>query len=410
VMPNFERLRDILAPYPQATVPVARLLEAINLKLAETEETIELRRQGRLDDAIAIVRTDRGKDAMDEARLLFDGVIRAADERLTTGVEEQRSSANWLRVVTILGGVIIFAVVGGAVWMALAYTRDLITAREEVQKLNADLEGRVAERTQDLVRANEEVQRFAYIVTHDLRAPLVNIMGFTAELDETMKSIQAYVLADEGSLSAQQIQEARQAAGEDLPEAIGFIRSSTKKMDSLINAILKISRDGRRSLKPEPIELQSLVEHAAASVEHQVAETEGSVSIEPGMPRIVSDRLSLEQIVGNLLDNAVKYRAKDRPVEIRVVSRQLPGNRVAIDVVDNGRGIAAQDHQRVFDLFRRSGTQDKPGEGIGLAHVRSLVRNLGGDITLDSEFGKGTTFTVTLARDVRSVMRSMESS
>src|SRR5690606_34928704 len=160
---------------------------------------------------------------------------------------------NAMRWVTILGGLVIVGVVGGAVWMALSYTRELIDARAELETLNTDLEERVNERTQDLIRANEEVQRFAYIVTHDLRAPLVNIMGFTAELDETMKSIQTYVLADGEPLSEQEIKEARTAAAEDLPEAIGFIRSSTRKMDGLINAILKISREGRRPLKPERI-------------------------------------------------------------------------------------------------------------------------------------------------------------
>jgi signal transduction histidine kinase len=74
---------------------------------------------------------------------------------------------------------------------------------------------------------------------------------------------------------------------------------------------------------------------------------------------------------------------------------------VAIDVEDNGRGIAAQDHERVFDLFRRAGAQDKPGEGIGLAHVRTMARNLGGDITLKSELGRGATFTLRLPRDTR---------
>jgi signal transduction histidine kinase len=78
------------------------------------------------------------------------------------------------------------------------------------------------------------------------------------------------------------------------------------------------------------------------------------------------------------------------------------GNRIEIEVEDNGRGIAASDHERVFELFRRSGTQNQPGEGIGLAHVRTIVRSLGGDITLRSELGVGTTFIITLPRDLRS--------
>jgi signal transduction histidine kinase len=243
-------------------------------------------------------------------------------------------------------------------------------------------------------------------VTHDLRAPLVNIMGFTSELDSTMKTIQTYVLADGEPLSQQEIQDARLAASEDLPEAIGFIRSSTRKMDALINAILKISRDGRRPLKPERIDLKELIEANANTMQHQVADSEGRIDVDVAVPPILSDRLSLEQIIGNLLDNAVKYRAPDRPIEIDVSARKMNGRQIVIDVKDNGRGIAEQDHQRVFDLFRRSGTQDKPGEGIGLAHVRTLVRNLGGDITLESEFGRGTTFRVTLPEKLPTVQRS----
>jgi signal transduction histidine kinase len=86
-----------------------------------------------------------------------------------------------------------------------------------------------------------------------------------------------------------------------------------------------------------------------------------------------------------------------------------PANRVVIEIEDNGRGIAAQDRERVFELFRRAGTQDKPGEGIGLAHVRSSVRGLGGDVTLQSTLGEGTTFIVDLPRDLKTFMRSSKS-
>jgi len=218
-----------------------------------------------------------------------------------------------------------------------------------------------------------------------------------------METVQAYVLADDAPLSEQAIREARTAAAEDLPEAIGFIRASTKKMDGLINAILKISREGRRPMKPETVELGELLEAVAANVHHQVAD--GEVVVAAKIPPVVSDRFSLEQIFGNLLDNAVKYRA-DRPIHIEIAAKPLYGNRVQVDVADNGRGIAEQDHQRVFDLFRRAGTQDMPGEGIGLAHVRTLVRNMGGDIRLESEFGKGTTFSVILPTDIRTIARS----
>jgi len=403
---DYQRLVTILEPYPQAAEPMARLGSAIEQKLAETAETIELRRQGRVDEAISIVQTDRGKALMDDSRTLLEAIIDAADRRVADGIVTQRGNHKALQWVTGGSSIIILLVVGGAVWMALSYLGELTKARADTERLNRELEERVGERTEELRRANEEVQRFAYIVTHDLRAPLVNIMGFTSELDETMKTIQAYVLADEDPLSAQQIQEARTAASEDLPEAIGFIRSSTRKMDGLINAILKISRDGRRPLSAEKIDLSDLIQTSADSVQHQVAETGGEIAVKDGLPTIVGDRLSLGQIFGNLIDNAVKYRAPERPIEIQISGEQLLGGRVRVEVKDNGRGIDKADHQRVFDLFRRSGPQDQPGEGIGLAHVRSLVRNLGGDITVTSELGSGSTFVVLLPSDFTKVIRS----
>ena len=92
----------------------------------------------------------------------------------------------------------------------------------------------------------------------------------------------------------------------------------------------------------------------------------------------------------------------DRALKVAIRAKHPPGNRVEIEVEDNGRGIAETDHERVFELFRRSGKQSQPGEGIGLAHVRTMVRSLGGDVTLRSTFGQGTTFIINLPRDLRS--------
>ncbi len=400
--PNYlARLEEILSPYPEAKEPMAAIGGAVSAKLEEMTSTVALMREGRRDEAIAIVKSDQGKAAMDEARMLLDQIIAAADQRIIDGVENQRNATNALRWITIIGAFVIFAVVAGSVWTALVYTRELTAARAEVELARSSLEERVRERTSDLGRANEEIQRFAYIVTHDLRAPLVNIMGFTSELETSVGLLSDYMAKAPQSDDAA-FNEARVAATEDLPEAITFIRAATKKMDGLINAILKISREGRRQLKPETIRLGDLIESSANAVHHQVAENGGSVSSDVQLPKIVSDKLSLEQVLGNLLDNAIKYRSHDRPIEIAIRARSATGNRAEITVEDNGRGIAESDHERVFELFRRSGAQSQPGEGIGLAHVRTMVRSLGGDITLRSKLGVGTTFIITLPRDLRS--------
>jgi signal transduction histidine kinase len=263
-----------------------------------------------------------------------------------------------------------------------------------LRDLNADLEGAVRVRTAELQRANEEIQRFAYIVSHDLRSPLVNILGFTAELEETNKALGG--LLERAEKEAPQIINAdSRNAREDLPEAIGFIRSSTQKMDRLINAILKLSREGRRTLAPEALDMNEVFEGITGSLAHLLTDNEVSVTVEKPVPEIISDRVAIEQIFSNLIENAVKYSDPGRPNHV-TVRGTAKGDRVVYEVADNGRGIDPKDHQRVFDLFRRSGPQDKPGEGIGLAHVRALAYRLGGFIDLQSELGQGARFQVNL--------------
>ena len=178
-----DAVKRTFAPYEDKSPAVDRLTAIIAEKFTEMDQTLALKRDRRDDEAVAVIRTNRGKALMDEAQVFLSGLIRAADKRLTSGVEEQRANAAWLRWISSIGGLIIVAVVGGAAICVLLYTRELAAARDEIAMLTAGLEERVKARTSDLARANDEIQRFAYIVTHDLRAPLVNIMGFTAELE-----------------------------------------------------------------------------------------------------------------------------------------------------------------------------------------------------------------------------------
>jgi PAS domain S-box-containing protein len=238
----------------------------------------------------------------------------------------------------------------------------------------------------ELRESNEEIQRYAYIVSHDLRAPLVNVMGFTSELEAVRDEVRA---ALQEHPRAQQIDV-------DMSEALGFIRAAITKMESLIAAILKLSREGRRTFRPEPLDMAAVVQGIADAQRHQAGAAGATVRVATKLPEIVADRLAVEQIFGNLIDNALKYLSPERPGRIEISADAVSGGRVRFHVRDNGRGIAPQDHARVFELFRRSGVQDRPGEGIGLAHVKALVRSLGGRIEVSSELGEGTTFTVTL--------------
>ena len=396
------RLRALTENDPQLHQDWLKLAGLANDKLNELQQTIDLWQAGQHDAALAVVATNLGKSLMDEARDVIAVMQAQTEATIQQAVADQSNAIVDLEWVTLIGAAVILIVVGGSVWTVIVYTRQLVAAQREVTALNAGLEERVKQRTADLGRANEEIQRFAYIVTHDLRAPLVNIMGFTAELDTCLAAIKTYIERQPDDTN--EARHAKTAALKDLPEAITFIRSSTTKMDGLINAILKLSRDGRRVLRPEAIELDSLLQNAAEGIQHRITEAGGKVDIDTKVPALVSDRLALEQIFGNLLDNAVKYRDRERPLNISIRATEDRAQRIVVEVKDNGRGIAKQDHERVFEIFRRSGTQDQPGEGIGLAHVRTMVRNLGGDITLQSELARGTTMKVDLPRDLRTVL------
>ena len=308
---------------------------------------------------------------------------------------EQRASVRTFVAVVAVAGLLLLLMAIATLATVRGYTRDLVASRNRLGQLNDSLEDQVIVRTADLTRANEEIQRFAYIVSHDLRSPLVNVMGFTAELEAASGALRELVDRAEEQAPALLTVDARLAAREDLPEAIGFIRTSTQRMDRLINAILKLSREGRRAITPEPLDLNEIAATAVAAIQHQIDERGITVTIQRPMPRVVSDRLAVEQILSNLIENATKYLQPGRPGEITVTASS-EGGRVAVCVTDNGRGIAASDHQRVFDLFRRSGAQDQPGEGIGLAHVRALAYRLGGTIDLQSVLGQGSTFRLDL--------------
>jgi CHASE3 domain sensor protein len=401
---QLQRLKNLLADYPETAEGLATLEADIGSKIRELDATIDEVHAGNYEAAVAQIRTDKGKQVMDRIRAFTGDLIESIDSYVQVSVGQQRGTVDALRWVTILGGLAILAVVSGAIWAVLSYTSELSKARRAVEEANAGLEDRVKERTSELGKANEEIQRFAYIVTHDLRAPLVNVMGFTSELESNVGILRDYMANKAGDENDPFFMEAKQAATEELPEAITFIRAATRKMDGLINAILKISREGRRQLRPELVNIVEVANTSAAAVHHQVVEGDGQITTDMRISNIVTDKLSIEQVLGNLLDNAIKYQQPGRPLRVAIRGQHLPGNRVQIMVEDNGRGIADTDHERVFELFRRSGAQSKPGEGIGLAHVRTMVRALGGDVTLSSRLGEGTTFNINLPRDLRTYM------
>jgi signal transduction histidine kinase len=251
---------------------------------------------------------------------------------------------------------------------------------------------------EELREANEDIKSFAYIVSHDLRAPLVNIRGFSDELIHGIKEVGPLLERYLSGFPEADQQKFRAILQKDIPEALTFIGSSVNRMDNLITAILRLAHAGRRKLNLEPIITRDLVQNIVNSLAHQIEARNVTVTI-GDLPTVVTDKTALEQIFGNLLDNAIKYLEPARASEIEIFAEHGDGE-VVFHVRDNGRGMVKEEIPRAFEIFRRLGKQDVPGEGMGLAYVKTLIRTLGGRIWCESVLGAGTTFGFTVPDSV----------
>ena len=392
--PAIENARQAIADNAAQSRELTSVEELADDKLNEMQRAIALYDKNNVAESQALMRGGEGRDLMDDIRNRVLGMI-AEERRLLDLRRADSARTNTYLLAANLAGTGVILLIGAiSVYLVQRSNRQREQARRALLDANDNLEVTIAERTADLREANDEIQRFAYIVSHDLRSPLVNIMGFTTEIE----SIKKDTFDQLSAMQEKDTEGARKTLdlSKDFDESLVFIKSSIGKMDRLINSILKLSREGQRTFKPEYVSMDQLIKTLTDAVAHQAAEKDAEITVEP-LPPLKSDRLALEQIFSNLVDNALKYTRSDHPGRIRIRGR-VETAQVVYEVEDNGRGIAPEDHQRVFDLFRRAGEQDQKGEGIGLAHTRTLVRRLGGYMAVKSALGEGSTFIVTLPR------------
>ena len=328
---------------------------------------------------------------------------------------------------------------GSLLTVASAWTLHPDGANQSVLELNYDvsernrtdaallearrlLELRFAELTQtnkELAQKNEEVEAFVYIVSHDLRGPLVNLQGFCKELElsceelhQTLKSegakgdgllcpqpagaplSEALVRGQSGPSPFAPSARIHSILTQDIPDSLRYINLSTAKFHRLINALLELSRYGRQEYRPEELDLGALVQSTVDLMRLSIAAGGIQVSVGP-VPTVYGDATAVGQVYANLIGNAIKYLQPGRPGHIEI-GGETEGGSAHCWVRDNGAGLPASAKPRLFQVFQRFHPDLAQGEGMGLAIVRRVIERHGGRIWAESEEGVGTTFHFTL--------------
>jgi light-regulated signal transduction histidine kinase (bacteriophytochrome) len=243
-------------------------------------------------------------------------------------------------------------------------------AEEAIQILNKELEERVVQRTAQLEVSNKELESFSYSISHDLRAPLRAIFGFSQILSRRHKA----------------------ALNEEGQEYMGYIVEASVRMEQLINDLLNYSRLGRKSSDMHPVSLQAIIDNIYSDFNQQLKEVDAKFIIDGELPQIIGDETLLRQIFTNLIGNSITYRRKEIQLVINI-SNEIVDNHYLLKVTDNGIGISKEYWEKIFNVFQRLHSEDQyPGTGIGLANVKKSVSLLGGTVWVDSLPGVGSTF------------------
>jgi len=257
----------------------------------------------------------------------------------------------------------------GEITSAILAVRDI----RELKKARQKLEEKIVE----VQRSNKELDDFTYVVSHDLKEPLRGIEAFSAFLSDKHKS----KLDKEGN------------------RYIEVIRKSARKMQTLINDLLELSRISRQKKPYEDVDLNKLLVDIREDLALRLKERNVNLKI-LDLPTIKYERIRIIQLFTNLITNAIKYNDKEEPV-VEVGCEYSTDKESKCYVKDNGKGIAKEFQKKVFDLFQRLEGETQKGSGAGLTICKKIVEAHGGTVWVESELGEGSTFYFTIPKQIK---------
>jgi len=232
-----------------------------------------------------------------------------------------------------------------------------------------NFENRLINQNRELKKVNNELDRFVYSASHDLRAPLMSILGLinVARLDKS---------------------------GQQLDDCLGYMERSIKKLDSFIMDIIHLSRNSRQEIRKDQIDFNPIVKGIFDDLRYHKKNIDLKKVIQINQPlEFVSDQQRLQVILYNIISNSIVYRSQIRDQSFVEVRIDVQCNQAIIEIEDNGEGIAQQHQTKVFDMFYRA-SEEVGGSGLGLYIVKETIEKLAGSVRFESEVGKGTLFRI----------------
>jgi signal transduction histidine kinase len=433
---RIDQLADLVADNPVQVERAVQIRQSVQAYRQWSDRVQDLLHSGRRRDVIERFSELASTDVLDRFRAqiaAFQNEERLLDTQRSTEAEAARERQQILVVAAVLGSLLFVAL---AVWLFTRGVRGRLallsdnavrlasneplapidrgsdeiarldqtlheTSRRllEAERIQARFQFDFARRANELAAINEtlrqqtqENEMFIYSVSHDLRAPLVNLQGFSKELIHACDDLRAAVR--QSSLTAARRQHIEQLVDEDIGEALHYLQTAVLRASHIIDALLRLSRVGRVEYRRQQVHVRDIVQRVIDAMQVSIRARRARVVVHD-LPSVWGDPTALEQVFANLVGNAINYLDASRDGRVEIGTTPAPPGVQSLRIFyvkDNGLGVPAIAIPRLFSAFQRLHGNVATGEGIGLALVRRVVERHGGRVWAESTEGVGTTF------------------